>query len=76
MFSTTNFHGRAPRDFASSSGSEQMTTEPTHTYGGILDLVLTDVPDLVWVRFDSPLGTLDHSAVLWMVYWNNLFLTW
>ena len=27
---TTGLHGRAARDFASSSGCEQMVTEPTH----------------------------------------------
>ena len=43
----TNLHGRAARDFASSSGCEQMVTELTHIDGGVLDLVLTDVPMLM-----------------------------
>ena len=45
--SMTNLHGRAARDSASSSGCEQLITEPTHTDIGVLNLVLTDVPDIV-----------------------------
>ena len=57
------FFDISARDFASSSGCEQMITEPTHIDGGVLDLVLTDVPDVVVVRVGSPVGILDHSAV-------------
>ena len=39
-----------------------MVTEPTHTDGGTLDLVLTDVPDFVG-RVRSPGGISDHRAV-------------
>ena len=48
--SMTTVHDRAAVNFASSSNCEQMVTEPTHIGGGILDLVLTDVPDHVGVR--------------------------
>ena len=41
-----------------------MVTEPTHISGGILDLVLTDVLDLVGVRVRSAILTLDHNAVV------------
>ena len=41
-----NGHGRAAHDFVSSSGCEQMATEPTHIDGGGLTLLLTDVPDI------------------------------
>ena len=41
-----------------------MVTEPAHIDGGVLDLGLTDVPDVVGVRVGSPVGTSDHSAVL------------
>ena len=47
----------------SSSGWEQTVTEPTHIDGGVLDLVLADVPDVAGVQFGSPVGTSDHSAV-------------
>ena len=62
--STTNLHGSAARDFASSSGCEQMVTEPTQIDGGVLDLVLTDVFDIVGVRVGSSVGTSNYSAVL------------
>ena len=50
--STMTFHGSAAREIASSSGCEQMVTDHTHIDGGILHLVLTDVPDLAEVRID------------------------
>ena len=55
--------GRAARDFASSSGYEQMVTEPTHIDEGVLDLVLTDIPDVVEYRVESPVGPSGHGAV-------------
>ena len=57
-FSTINLHGRAARDFVSSSGCEQMVSEPTHIEGRV-----TDISDIVGVRVGSPVGTSDHSAV-------------
>ena len=39
------------RDCALSSGCEQMVADPTHIDGGVLDLVATDIPDVVEVRF-------------------------
>ena len=56
-------HGRAASDFASLSGCEQMVTEPTHLDRKVLDLVLTDVPDIVGVWCDSPVGTSDLSVI-------------
>ena len=56
--------GRAVRNFASSSlGCEQMVPEPIHIDGGVLDLVVTDGPDLVWVRVGSPVRTAGYIAV-------------
>ena len=34
---------------------------PTHAHGGTLDLLMTDVPDLVWVAVVAPIGNSDHS---------------
>ena len=62
-FSTTNLQGRTAHDFASSSGCEQMVTEPTHIDEGVLDLGLTDVPVVVAVGVESPVGTSDRSPV-------------
>ena len=61
--SMKNLHDRAARGFSSSSGCKQMTTELTHIDGGMLDLVLTDVSDIVGVRIGSPVGASDHSVI-------------
>ena len=37
--------------------------EPTHFGRGVLDFVLTDVPEVVEVRVGSPVRTSDHSAI-------------
>ena len=43
---------------------------PTHARAGTLGLLMTDVPDLVWVAVVAPLGSSDHlslSAAISMV---------
>ena len=45
----TNSHGVAAFDFATVSGCDQLVVGPTHARGGTLDLLMTDVPDLVRV---------------------------
>ena len=46
--SMTNSHGVAAFDFATVSGCDQLVVGPTHAArGGILDLLMTDVPDLI-----------------------------
>ena len=37
---------------------------PTHARGGTLDLLMTDVPDLVRVAVVAPLGSSDHSSII------------
>ena len=44
---TTNRHVVAAFDFATVSGRDQLVVSPTHARGGTLDLLVTDVPDLV-----------------------------
>ena len=44
---TTKRHGVAAFDFATVSGFDQLIVGPTHTRGGTLDPLMTDVPDLV-----------------------------
>ena len=56
-FSATTEHGRAARDFASSSDCEVYTHE-----WRVPDLMLTDVSDLVGFPVGLLVGTLDHSA--------------
>ena len=46
---TTNRHSIAAFDFATVSGCDQLFVGPTHARDGKLDLVMTDVPDLVQV---------------------------
>ena len=40
-----------------------MVTEHTRINGGVHDLVLTDVSDVVGIRVGLPVGTSDSSAV-------------
>ena len=44
-----NRHGVAAFDFATVSGCDQLVVGPTLARGGTLDLLMTDVPDLVRV---------------------------
>ena len=44
---TTNQRGVAASDFATVSGCDQLVVGLTHARGGTLDLLMTDVPDLV-----------------------------
>ena len=60
---TTNSHGVAAFDFATVSGYDQLVVGPTHARGGILDLLMTSVPDLVRVAVVAPLGNSDHSSL-------------
>ena len=45
------------------SGCDQLVVGPTHIRGGTLDLLLTDVPDLVQVSVVAPKGQSDHSSL-------------
>ena len=40
-----------------------MVVSPTHARGGTLDLLMTDVPDLVLVSVVAPIGNSDHSSL-------------
>ena len=60
---TTNRHGVAAFDFATISGCNQLVVGPTHARGGTLDLLMTDVPDLVKVAVLAPTGNSDHSSL-------------
>ena len=51
------------------SGCDQLVVGPTHARGGTIDLLMTDVPDLVLVAVVAPIGNSDHfslSAVISM----------
>ena len=59
----TNSHGVAAFDFATVSGCDQLVVGPTHARGGILDLLMTDVPDLIQVAVVAPIGNSAHSSL-------------
>ena len=40
-----------------------MVVGPTHARGRTLDLLMIDVPDLVWVYVVAPIGNSDHSSL-------------
>ena len=60
---TTNSHGVAAFDFATVSGCDQLVVFPTHARGGTLDLLMTDVPDLVRVAVVATIGNSDYSSL-------------
>ena len=60
---TTNRHGVAAFEFATVSGCDQLVVGPIHARGGTLDLLMTDVPDLVRVAGVAPIGNSDHSSL-------------
>ena len=46
---TNNRHGVAAFDFTTVSGCDQLVVGPTHERVGTLDLLMTNVSDLVWI---------------------------
>ena len=60
---TTNSHGVAAFDFATVFGCDLLVIGPTHACGGTLDLLMTDVPDLVRVAVVASIGNPDHSSL-------------
>ena len=60
---TTNRHGVAALDFAAVSDCDQLVIDPTHARGGTLDVLMTDVLDLVRVAVVAPLHRSDRSSL-------------
>ena len=54
-FTTANSHGVAAFDFSTVSSCDQFVVGPTHARGATLDLLMTDVPDLVLVAVEAPI---------------------
>ena len=59
----TDAHGVAAFDFASVADCSQLANGPTHRAGGVLDLVLTNVPDLCDVQVHGNVGRSDHASL-------------
>ena len=53
---TTNRHGDADFDFATVSGCDQLVVSPTPARGETLNLLMTDIPDLVRVAVVAPIA--------------------
>ena len=60
---TTNRNRLAAFDFASVSGCDLLGVGPINARGGTLDLLMTDVPDLVLVAVVVPIGISDNSSL-------------
>ena len=60
---TTNRHAVSAFAFATVSSCDQFLVGPTHARGGTLDLLMTDVTDLVLVAVVRPIGNSDHSSL-------------
>ena len=65
--SPTDHHGIAALDFANLSGCTQLIKDPTHKFGNCLDLLFTDVPNVVDHLKESPFGNSDHSFISFSV---------
>ena len=50
-------------DFATVSSCDQLVVGLTHARGGKLDLLMTDVPDLIQVAVVAPIGNSDLSSL-------------
>ena len=61
--SHTDRHGRDALGFCNLLGCDLLGRCPTHIAGNRLDLVMTDVPDIVDVVVGTPLGNSDHCFV-------------
>ena len=59
----TDAHGVAAFDFAPIADCSQLVSGPTHRAGGVLDLVLTNVPDLCDVHVHGNVGKSDHASL-------------
>ena len=60
---TANRHGLATFDLETVSGCDQMVVGPKNARGGTLDLLMTDVPDLVWVAVVAAIGNSDQGRL-------------
>ena len=62
-YTTKNRHGVAAFDLATVFGCDQLVVGPTLARSGTLDLLVTDVPDLVRVAVVAPIGNSDNSSL-------------
>ena len=72
---TRNCHGVVAFDFATVSGCDKLVVSPTHARGGTLDLLMTDVADLVQIAVVAPIGNSDHSSLSAVISMAQAFKT-
>ena len=60
---TTNRHGVAAFNFATVSSCEPLVVGPTYACGGTLELLMTEVPNLVLIAVVAPIGNSDRSSL-------------
>ena len=63
MIYDSNRPGIAAFDFATVYDCDQFVVGQTNARYGTLDLLMTDVSDLVWVAVVAPIGNSDHSSL-------------
>ena len=56
-------HSVAAFEFVTVADCSQWVNGPTHRAGGVLDLVLTNIPDLCDVHFHGNVGRSDHASL-------------
>ena len=61
--SITDAHGVAAFDFATVADCSQLVNGPTHMVGGVLDLVLTNAPDLCDAHVHGNVGRSYHASL-------------
>ena len=75
---TTNRHGVAAFDFIRVSGCDQLVVNPTHARGRTLDLLMTDVYDLVRVavvaRKVTQITLLCRQSFRWLRHFQTCVL--
>ena len=70
-----NRNSIAAFDFATVSGRDQLVVGPTHACGGTLQLLMTDVHDLLRVTVLASIGNANHSLCRQSFRWLRMFQT-
>ena len=62
-------------DFATVSGCNLLVVSPTHARLGTLELLMTDVPDIIRVAVVASIGSSDHSSLSAVISMAQTFQT-
>ena len=61
--------------FTTGSGCDQLSVDPIHARCGTLNLLMTDILNLVQVALLAPIGNLDHFSLSSVIRWLRLLQT-